>query len=140
MDDAELAAALPGMHRLGQALVALLLEGADPRLGRLRAQWAVATSRVSSASAWGFHMDIEVPADIARVDGIHRGAGDALIPIESAEHPAGCILYVEGGALSVLEVYVVERWETPPVFGTPTPLAPFSFAAPLPSPSGESTP
>lgn len=140
MDDVELAAALPGMHRLGQALVALLLEGDDPRLGSLRAQWAAATSRVSSASAWGFHMDIDVPADVARVDGIDRGAGHALIPVEGAEHPAGSILYVEGGALGHLEVSIVERWEATPVFGTPRLLEPFSFAAPLPTPSGESTP
>lgn len=139
MDDAELSAALPGMHRLGKTLVALLLEGADPRLGVLRAQWAVATSRVSSASEWGFYMDIDVPADVARVDGIDRGAGHALIPVEGAEHPAGSMLYVEHGALSYLEVNIVECWEATPVFGTPTLLDPFSFTAPLPAPSGTST-
>jgi hypothetical protein len=34
---------------------------------------------------------------------------------------------VKGGALDFLEVYVIERWDGPPIFGTPRNVQPFDY-------------
>ena len=129
MEETDLAAAVPEMQRLARELIPLLLQGQDLRLELLRDQWAAATCTISNASPCGFYADIFVPPEILRIDTLSQGAGDAVIPVQGCDQPAGCVLYVVDGALQFLEVYNVVPWEWPPVFEQPTHVEPFVFKA-----------
>lgn len=133
MEEADIADAVPRMLKLTRALVPLLLEGEDPRLATLRQQWSVASVTIADPSYWGFYADVDVPPEVPRAGTANRCAGDAHIPVErveTAEQSTGCVLYVENGVLSYLEVYTAVRWPEPPVFGTPQHVEPFTFESP----------
>ena len=121
------------MIELVRVVVPRLLVGSDPRMEVLRCQWAAADVSISYPSPCGFFADIVVPSELPRVGDLNRGAGNALIPIEGVERKhqtTSCILYVEGGALSYLEVYNAVDWERAPVFGLPLWIEPFSLEKP----------
>ena len=124
MSDDPFIRAIPAMRDLTRALVPRLLEGDDPRLEILRAQWRAATIHIVGPSNFGFYADITVPPDIARLAVPNRSDGDATIPVEGSPVAAGCVLTLIDGALADLEVYTAVDWATPPVFGTPTDIAP----------------
>ena len=130
MVETEMATKIQEMQRLAQELMPMLLQGDDPRLGLLRQQWLVATVSISNASSSGFYVDIVIPSDASRVDAPDQGGGNAVIPVNGYDQPAGCILYIADGALHFLEVYNFTAWETPPHFGPPSYIEPFAFAVP----------
>jgi hypothetical protein len=131
MEESDLAVAVPEMQRLTRELMPMLLQGNDPRLEILRAQWQAAALSISNASSCGFYADILVPPKAPRVDAPSQGGGNATIPVQGYDQPAGCILYVVDGALQFLEVYNVIAWDRPPVFERPTHVEPFVFKAPV---------
>lgn len=126
------------MLRLARELIPVLLQGEDPRLETLREQWQVATVTISDASPCGFYADISVLPQVPRVEAASQGGGNAVIPVQGCEQPAGCVLYVMDGALHFLEVYNVIAWEEPPVFGPPQNVEPFVFGPTLATMSHDS--
>ena len=130
MVETELTTKIQEMQRLAQELIPMLLQGDDPRLELLRQQWLVATVTISNASSSGFYLDIAIPSGASRVDAQDQCGGNAVIPVNGYDQPAGCILYIADGALHFLEVYNFTAWETPPHFGPPSHVQPFAFAAP----------
>jgi len=102
---------------LARALMPMLLEGVDPRLHALRQQWQTAEVGIRSSTNWGFFAHFSVPPYAQQISGPDFCGGDAVINVHGLSFHAGCILYVEDGTLSVLEVYTYdEPWEPPPRF------------------------
>jgi hypothetical protein len=115
------------MRILAETLVPLLLEGDDPQLDTLRAQWRAAAIRIVSPSSFGFHADIAVPPGLPRIAAPDHSGGNATIPIEDIASPAGCVLSIVDGALACLEVYAVEDWGPSPRFGVPGHVRPLAL-------------
>lgn len=115
------------MRILAEILVPQLLEGDDPRLDTLRAQWCAAAIRIVSPSPVGFYADIAVPPELPRIAAPDQSGGNAVIPVEGIASPAGCVLSVVDGALACLEVYAVEDWGSSPRFGAPGHVRPFAL-------------
>jgi hypothetical protein len=126
-DDEPVVPGSEAMRLLAETLVPLLLEGDDPRLDALRAQWRAAAIRILSPSSFGFHADIAVPAGLPRIAAPDQSGGNATIPIEGIASPAGCVLSIVDGALACLEVYVVEDWGPSPRFGVPGHVRPLAL-------------
>jgi hypothetical protein len=104
-------------YELTQRLLPLLLAGTHPRLLTLREQLQNASALVQSETNWGFYAKITVADSVRRVEPSNFCGGNAVIEVQGLRIPAGCILYVENGVLSFLEVYTCdEPWEHPPVF------------------------
>jgi hypothetical protein len=97
---------------LASRLVPQLLSGAHPQLAVLRAQYEQArVSRVESSGV-GFLVSYEVPAELAAAVPSDFAGGDARISVAGMESPAGCVLFVRGGRLALLETYTHDgsRW------------------------------
>lgn len=115
------------MRILAETLVPRLLEGEDPQLDTLRAQWRAAAIRIDSSSPFGFHAGIAVPTALPRIAAPDQSGGNAVIPIEGIVSPAGCVLSIIDGALARLEVYAVEDWGPSPRFGVPGHVRPLAL-------------
>ncbi len=103
---------------LAKDILPRLLEGSDERLAVLRTQLDEASVCVRGDTNWGFFADVLVSRSAQRLASPDFCGGDAQIEIEGLRTPAGCVLHVEDGALSYLEVYSFdEPWESPPKFG-----------------------
>lgn len=117
MSESDLQADEDSRMSLVCALMPMLLSGDDPRLDVLRQQWQTAGVGIRSTTNWGFFAHCDVSPSAQRISGPDFCGGDAVINVHGLSFHAGCILYVEGGALSVLEVYTFdEPWEPPPRF------------------------
>ena len=102
---------------LAKQLLPPLLQGSDPRLAVLRAQLEVASVSIKSNTNWGFFAELRIPGTAVKLEPPDFCGGSAEIEVEGVHVPAGCVLYVEHGALSYLEVYTHdEPWKHPPVF------------------------
>jgi hypothetical protein len=102
---------------LAKQLLPTLLQGSDPRLAVLRAQLEVASVSIKSNTNWGFFAELGIPGTAAKLEPPDFCGGNAEIEVEGVRVPAGCVLYVEQGVLSYLEVYTHDGpWEHPPVF------------------------
>ena len=112
---------------LVQQLVPALLGGTDPRLGILRAQWNSATVNISSFSTVGFYADFLVPEEAERVPNLNVCGGDAEIYYAGGIAPATCVLYVQNGTLSFLEVANSDGWDEAPKFGPITGVSPIDL-------------
>ena len=115
------------MRILVETLVPQLLEGEDPQLDTLRAQWHAAAIHIVSPSPFGFHADIVIPPGLPRIAAPDQSGGHATIPIEDIASPAGCVLSIIDGALACLEVYAVEDWGPSPRFGVPGHVRPLAL-------------
>ena len=117
VNERELQADEDSSMSLVRALMPMLLVGVDPRLHVLRQQWQTAEVGIRSTTNWGFFAHFGVSPSAQHMSGPDFCGGDAVINVHGLSLHAGCILYVEGGALSVLEVYTFdEPWEPPPRF------------------------
>ena len=104
-------------YALTQQLLPLLLAGTDLRLLALREQSKNASVLIQSETNWGFYAKFTVAESARHVEPSSFCGGNAIIHVQGLRIPAGCILYVENGVLSFLEVYTCdEPWEHPPVF------------------------
>ena len=56
----------------------------------------------------GFFVHYDVPDDTPRTTPTHFAGGNAEIHITGLEHPAGCVLFVREGKLSLFEVYIFD--------------------------------
>ena len=80
---------------------------------------------IKSDTNWGFFAELSVPSSIGKIEPSDFCGGNAEIQVEGLRAPAGCVLYVENGTLSYLEVYTHdEPWNDPPVFNTVSSIEP----------------
>ena len=93
---------------LVERLVPLLIRGGHPALKVLGEQWQRARIGTITLSGAGFFADIHVAPDAPRIDPPDFEGGDAYIEVEGVPHGAGCVLFVRGGYLSMLEGFVYE--------------------------------
>lgn len=110
-----------------------LLEGDDPTLAVLRQQLRELTITEVELSGVGFFTHLAIPSHLPTTDPSRIVGGDAEIILSGVEHGAGCVLFVDGGRLSMFEGYTYggEEWaeDTKVVaIGRVTPVAPANRA------------
>jgi hypothetical protein len=93
-------------------LVPQLLVGDDPQLKILRVQFEQARVSSVESSGVGFFVNYDVSEQLAAAVHSDFAGGDARITIAGLEAGAGCVLFVRGGHLALLETYTCwgERW------------------------------
>ena len=102
----------PQIRALVERLLPLLVAGDHPTSPILRDQLRGARVGSIELSGTGFFADIEVAADAPRVVPPDFAGGDAKIQLDGLPVEAGCVLFVRGGHLSMLEGYTYEgEWE-----------------------------
>ena len=107
---------LPGegahIRALAKRLLPLLVAGDHPASSILREQLSGARIGTIELSGKGFFADIEVAADAPRVVPPNFAGGHANIQLDGLPIEAGCVLFIRGGHLSMLEGYTyVGVWE-----------------------------
>jgi hypothetical protein len=97
---------------LAARLMPLLLAGDHPTCAVLRSQYARARIREIRLSGVGFFVEYEVPAGLERTVPATMSGGSVNIQLEGVEYGAGCVLFVRGGVISMLEGYTYgsEQW------------------------------
>jgi hypothetical protein len=109
-------------------LMPLLLDGDHPTCALLREQYARASIQQVELTGVGFFIEFEVPADVVRVTPPNFEGGQVDVQVEGVAHGAGCVLFVRGGVLSMLEGFTFDdEWpERPTVveLRDPRPIAP----------------
>ncbi len=94
---------------LERSVMHLLLDGDDPVLAVLRAQFHAATLKSREMTGVGFYTAFNVPLDIPRLAGPPRFCfGDVEADIPPNQHGAGFLLWVMDGAIADLEGYVYD--------------------------------
>src|SRR6266568_178399 len=95
------------LTRLERAVLDMLLAGEHSMLEALRAQLAVCTLTSRDMSGVGFFTSLAVPPKAPRlpVRGRTRPFGDVLADFPGSGHGAWFLLYLEDGALAMLEGY-----------------------------------
>ncbi len=100
-------------HKLDQVeqhLLQMLLDGDDPILATLRSQLALAKRKPREVSAVGFFTQFDVPQEAPRLQGNPSFRfGDITADIEGLERGAGFVLFIENGALTMLEGYTYDE-------------------------------
>ena len=93
------------LRTLVQVLIPQLLDGPDETLEILRTQWKLASVGKVEYSGVGFFANFIVPQSAQKVEPLNFCGGDAVIQAKGVTNGAGCVLYVEHGVLSYLEVF-----------------------------------
>ena len=102
----------PQIRALVERLLPLLVAGDHPASQVLRDQLRSAKVGTIELSGTGFFADIEVAADAPRVVPPDFAGGNAKIQLDGLPVEAGCVLFVRGGRLSMLEGYTYDgEWE-----------------------------
>jgi hypothetical protein len=117
------------VRMLLQGVLPRLLDGEHPALVLLRKQLVETTVSSVELSGVGFFAHLTVPSSLPVVDPPRIAGGDAEIALSGVENGAGCVLFVDGGRLSMFEgyTYAGEEWgETATVvsIGRVTPMDP----------------
>jgi hypothetical protein len=87
----------------------MLLAGDRPELATLRAQLKSATVAKREFTGAGFFTHFAVPAELPRVESRSRFAlGDLYAEVAGLAHAAGFVLFVNDGAIDVLECFIVD--------------------------------
>ncbi len=98
-----------------QVLMPQLLIGPEETLEILRAQWESACIDKIEYSGVGFFANFRVSQSVKTTTVLNFCGGDAKIHAKGVTHGAGCVLYVEQGVLSYLEVYTyADDWPEHP--------------------------
>jgi hypothetical protein len=98
-----------------RAVLSLLLQGSDPVLIGLRAQWEAASVRQRELSGVGFFTHFDLPENVRKVTPADFELSDVYLELEGLEHGAGVVLFVRGGVLEMLEGLTFdEPWPNPP--------------------------
>jgi hypothetical protein len=99
-----------------RAVLSLLLQGADPVLVGLRAQWAATSVTQRELSGVGFFTHFDVPESVRKVTPPDFELSDVYLELEGLEHGAGVVLFVRGGVIDVLEGFTFdEPWPDQPI-------------------------
>ena len=95
----------PEVTKLVWQLVPQLIQGDHPALWALREQFRRARITEVWMTGVGFSAEFDVPEDAPLTDPLNLTGGDATITVDGLEHGAGCVLFVRGGRLSMIEGY-----------------------------------
>jgi hypothetical protein len=91
--------------------MAMLLEGDDPVLDKLRAQWRSASVVQRRFSGCGFFTDFTVPDQISRVQPPSFEIGDISLTMAGVDF--GIILFIRAGAIDWLEGFTYGTFNWP---------------------------
>jgi hypothetical protein len=95
---------------LERSVMALLLRGEHPALEVLRRQWQEARSTRRETSGVGSFLTLDVPASVPALVADRRiTLGDVVVDLPACPEAIGAVLFVEGGALSMLELFTFDR-------------------------------
>lgn len=95
---------------LERSIMALLLRGEHPALEVLRRQWHEAKLTSREMSGVGSFLRISVPVSVPVVLTDRRFTlGDVVVDLPGCRDAVGAVLFVEGGVLSMLELYTFDR-------------------------------
>ncbi len=100
------------VRMLVQEVLPRLLEGDHPALAALRQQLCEATVVSAELSGVGFFVHFAIPPSLPVAAPPRIVGGGAEIALSGVEHGAGCVLFVDGGRLSMFEgyTYAGEEW------------------------------
>jgi hypothetical protein len=117
------------VRMLLQRVLPRLLDGEHPALVLLRKQLVESVVSSVELSGVGFFAHLTVPPYLPMAHPPRMVGGDAELALSGVEHGAGCVLFVDGGRLSMFEgyTYAGEEWaETTTVvsIGPVTPMDP----------------
>lgn len=82
-----------------------ILEGDDAVHSGLRQQFALARIDEVELSGAGFFVTFRYESAVALVSPMDFAGGDARIVLAGVDTPAGCVVFVKDGILSMFEVY-----------------------------------
>ena len=103
------------LRALVHVLMPQLLDGPEETLKILRTQWELASIVKVEYSGVGFFANFIVPQSAKKVEPPNFCGGDAVIQAKGVTNGAGCVLYVEHGFLSYLEVFTyADDWPENP--------------------------
>lgn len=95
--------------KLAGMVIPQLLVGDHRAIAALRAQYDRSRIATVEMTGVGFFVNYDVPDDIPPAVPSDFAGGTAEIHIAGLDHPAGCVLFVRAGHLSMLEVYIVDK-------------------------------
>ncbi len=90
---------------LEHKIMNLLLEGDHPTLIVLRKQYAAAQVSSREFTGVGFIIHYAVPPDQPLAQPANFAGGNVDIQLENLPYGAGCVLFVRGGRLEMLDCY-----------------------------------
>lgn len=96
---------MKGLTSFEEAVIEKLLNGDNPVLGILRTQSQLGSVATRDATGVGFYTSFTIPADAPRLMVDDFQLEDVGAEVDGLEHGAGFVLYVQGGALHLLEGY-----------------------------------
>ena len=103
------------LRELVKVLMPRLLDGPEETLEILRTQWESATIDKVEHSGVGFFANFLISHTAKKTAPLDFCGGDAEIHAKGVTHGAGCVLYVEQGVLSYLEIYTyADDWPEHP--------------------------
>lgn len=101
------------MNMSDHQILEFALQGDHPVLAILREQLTQATLSPRDYTGVGFVTDITVPEQARRLPSSSLVISDVHAEVKGLEHGAGFVVFIEGGALSMLECYMYEdAWPT----------------------------
>jgi hypothetical protein len=100
------------LNEMERRALEMLVAGDRPELAVFRAQLNGATVASREFSGVGFFTHLSVPAELPRAKSRARLVlSDLYAEVSGLEHDASFVLFVEEGALDVLECHIVDdRW------------------------------
>ncbi len=101
------------MHTSDHQILEFALQGDHPVLEILREQLSQASLSARDYTGVGFVTDINVPKQARRLPSSRLTISDVQAEVTGLEHGAGFVVFLEHGALSMLEGYCYEdSWPT----------------------------
>jgi hypothetical protein len=97
---------MPEISPVERELLQLLLAGEHPALEVLRRQAAVARMEPREFSGVGFFTHFVVPSEAPRLTVQRWVIGDVEFTMDGLRYAGGALLFVEDGAISMLEAYL----------------------------------
>ncbi len=98
------------MGQLEEQVLQMLLAGDDPALVTLRYQLELAKRSAREYTGVGFFTHFDVPQEVPRLSGNPSiKFGDVIAEMDGLQRGAGFLLFIENGALSMLEGYTYEE-------------------------------
>jgi hypothetical protein len=97
------------LNEMERRALEMLLAGDNDELAIYRAQLNAATVASRKVTGVGFFTQLSVPAELPRVKNRARlVVGDLYAEVSGLEHEAGFLLFIEDGAIDILECFIVD--------------------------------
>lgn len=96
------------LNEMERRALEMLLAGDKPELALLRAQLNAATVASRKYTGVGLFTRLSVPAKLPRVRERRLVLSDLYAEVAGIEHDAGFVLFVNDGAIDVLECHIVD--------------------------------